>query len=411
MLSILKNNREYIYSILVGLFFILILHFKASYTAIPAILGLSGLYFVVLSIKNKTFKIQPENKVLVIIFWGYFLLFVASLIINKGEARELDLPSRVLIVLPILTLFSQIKIKPFWVLYSILVACVVAGIVALSQKFYLHFPNPFPIHNRIQSGDIVMSLALFALCIGFYAYQIKNKLLTFVASIAFSFGFIASALCLARGSLVGFLIAFVAILFLYRHLLSKKAVVLIIIFSIFAGVVSYKVAEHRWNRVVVETSQCLEQNKCNSSIGARLDMYKSALRGIDEKPIFGWGLEGVKEMRKEHIKKGYISKYIGNFNHAHNQFLQDGSARGILGLFALCTIFFVPLGFFVKGIKQSTSKVSQLFGAMGVTHILAVIGYCLTQSFLSHHSGNLFYLATVMMLLGLQRVTAERNKE
>ncbi|MBS9782984.1 MAG: O-antigen ligase family protein [Pasteurella sp.] len=410
MLSILKNNREYIYSILVGLFFILILHFKASYTAIPAILGLSGLYFVVLSIKNKTFAICPENRILVITFWIYFLLFVISLIVNKGEARELDLPSRVLIALPILTLLSQIKIKPFWVLYSILVACILAGIVAIIQKFYLHLPNPFPIHNRIQAGDIVMTLAVFSLCIGFYAYQVRNKLLMIIASIAFSFGFIASVLCLARGALVGFVIALVAILFFYRHLLSKKAVIFVMIFTLFAGSVSYKVAEKRWNRVSVEITQCLQKNKCVSSVGLRLDMYKSAFLGIQEKPIFGWGLEGVKEMRKQHIKQKYVSKHIARFNHSHNQFLHDGSARGLLGLLVLCAIFFVPFGLFAKGIKQTTNKVSQLFGVMGVVHILAIMGYCLTQGFLSHHSGNLFYLATVMILLSLQRITTERNK-
>ncbi len=410
MLSILKNHREYIYSILVGLFFILILHFRASYTAVSAILGLSGLYFVVLSIKKKTFSVHPENKILVITFWIYFLLFVISWVINKGEARELDLPSRVLIALPILTLLSQIKIKPFWVLYSILLACVIAGSVALYQKFHLHFPNPFPIHNRIQSGDIAMSLTLFALCIGFYAYQIKHKLLILVASLALAFGFTASILCLARGALVGFTIALVGILFLYRHLLSKKVVILVMVFTFLAGGISYKVAESRWNRVIVEITQCLEKNSCNSSVGLRLDMYKSALRGIDEKPIFGWGLEGVKEMRKQHAQQGYISKYAGRFNHSHNQFLHDGSARGALGLLALYAIFFVPFGLFIKGIKQTKNKVSQLFGVMGVVHILAIMGYCLTQGFLAHHSGNLFYLATVIIFLSLQRITAERNE-
>ncbi len=412
MLSVFRSSQTVIYSLLVGLFFILILHFKASYTAIPAILGLSGLYFVVQSLKNKTFAIQPENKLLVSSFVIYFMLFVISLIINDGKVRELDLPSRVLIVLPILTLFTKVKVKSLWVLYSMLIAGIIAGIVAIIQKFYLHFPNPFPQHGiRIQSGDIAMSLALFSLCISFYAYQIKNKFLTIIGSLSFSLGFIASLLCLSRGALIGFILGLGAILFFYRHLLSKKAVIFVVIFTIFAGGISYKLAESRWNKVSVEISQCLEKNQCSTSIGARLDMYKSAILGIEQKPIFGWGLEGVKEMRKQHAEQGYISRLASQFGHAHNQFLHDGSARGILGLFALCAVFLVPFGLFVKGIKQSTSQASQLFGTLGITHILATVGYCLTQAFLSHHSGNLFYFATVVILLSLQRITAKENKE
>ncbi|MDP8079675.1 O-antigen ligase family protein [Phocoenobacter skyensis] len=411
MLSVLKNNQSNIYTFLTGLFFILILHFKVSYTAIPIILSLSGLYFIIVSIKNKTFKIQPENKLLVITFISYFLLFVLSFILHNGKTNELDLPSRALFVLPLFALFTHIKIKPLWIIYAIIIACFIAGIVAGIQRFYLHIPYPFPQHLKIQAGDIAITLALFSLCISFYFYQLKNNILVIISSIAFILSFMASLLTLTRGALVGFFLTILVVMWLYRHLFSKKIITLFIIFLIIVGGASYKIGESQWRSLNNNITNCLKHNKCSTSSGARLDMYKSAIRGMDEKPLFGWGLEGVKEMRKQHFEQGYISKLSSTFNHSHNQFLHDGSARGVLGLLALLAIFFVPFSLFLNGLKRSSNKLSQLFGTMGITHIIATMGYCLTQSFLSHNSGTMFYFTSVIILLSLQRIARKEDEQ
>lgn len=410
MLSILKNNRTHIYTVLIGLFFILFLQFKASYNVIPALLGLLGLAVIIIRIKHKTFNIQPENKLLVFSLLGYFSLFVLSVILHEGKGRDLDLPSRILLILPILTLLYDQKIKSKWIIYSILIACFLNGLVAMYQVWELKWSNPFPNYHRIQSGDIAMSIALFSLCISFYFYQIKNKLLTFITTLAFSFGFIASILCLSRGSLIGFLLALITLFILYRQLLSKKILIFIILSTIIAGGISYKIAQSRWDRVQGEINQCLTHNKCNTSIGLRLDMYKSALLGIQQKPLLGWGFDGVKEMRKQHANQGLVTKEIVRFNHSHNQYLHDASVRGILGLIALLTIFFIPLALFIKNLKQSHNPLSHLWGRMGIVHIIATIGYCLTQSFLSHHSGNMFYFTTVIIFLCLQKMTLEDKR-
>ncbi|MBR0574500.1 MULTISPECIES: O-antigen ligase family protein [Pasteurellaceae] len=407
MLSIL--NRINIYTLLTGAFFILTLHFRASYTIIPAILFFSGLYFIIVNLKNKTFKINPENKLFIVSFIGYFALFILSLIIHQGKLRELDLPSRILLILPFLTLFSHIKIKPLWIIYAIVTASFVAGIVAIIQKYYLHISFLFPQHNKIQASDIAISLALFSLCICLYFYQIRNKLFAIFAGIAFLLGFIASILCFSRGAIIGFLIAIPVILWFYRHLFSKKAFFIVFLAAILFGYISYNTTETKWNIVYTEASLCINKNKCRSSVGTRLDMYKSALHGIDQKPLLGWGLEGVKKMRKQHAEQGYISRLAAKYHHAHNQFLHDGSARGIFGLLALLAVFFVPFSLFLKGIKQSAKPLPQLLGILGITHITATMGYCLTQSFLSHNSGTMFYFVGVTLLLSLQRIATQEE--
>ncbi|MFD1806951.1 O-antigen ligase family protein [Pasteurella oralis] len=71
-------------------------------------------------------------------------------------------------------------------------------------------------------------------------------------------------------------------------------------------------------------------NNGSTSVGARFDMWKSALLMAREKPILGWGVEGVGEERKRQAEQQIISQFAGQFNHVHNQYLDDLSKRGVL---------------------------------------------------------------------------------
>ncbi|AHG83588.1 RfaL protein [Bibersteinia trehalosi USDA-ARS-USMARC-189] len=133
-------------------------------------------------------------------------------------------------------------------------------------------------------------------------------------------------------------------------------------------------------------------------------MWKSALIGIQEKPLFGWGLEGVKQLRKKHYEQRIISEYASQFTHAHNQYLHDANVRGLCGLAALLALFFVPLSIFFKNMRQERNNTqNHLWGSLGIIHILSTMGYCLTQAFFSHNSGMMFYIFCTLLFLGLQQ--------
>lgn len=412
MLSKLQQYRSPILTSFVGLFFILILHFRFSYSVFPILFSLISIAILVSQYKSKTLIISRENKILTVIFSSYFLLFLFSLIIQKGKGNELEFPSRALLVLPLLLVsFAYFKLRLQAVLYALLFASLIAGIVAFIQVQFFKLPEPFPQHMRIQSGDIVMSLALFCLCIAFYAYTNRYRLMLLLSMIATLFGLLASLATEARGAWVGLPIVLIAILFFNRQLLSKKVMLAIGLLALIVGAVGTNVAVKRWNQASSDIVAYVEKNNGRTSVGARLDMWKSAMRGIVEKPLFGWGLQGVKEMRKQHAAEGYINVVASKFDHAHNQYLQDMSARGILGGVALLAILFYPLYLFAHYLKQSqVGSYAHLFGVLGVVHILAIIFYNLTQSFLSHNSGVAFYFFPLAIFLGLQRLSLSLNK-
>ena len=61
-----------------------------------------------------------------------------------------------------------------------------------------------------------------------------------------------------------------------------------------------------------------------------------------EKPLFWLGIQGATEKRKLDTKEKIATGNIGQFTHAHNQYLDDLSKRGIVGLSCLACCFIYP---------------------------------------------------------------------
>lgn len=398
---ILKHYTTPFYSLLVSLFFILLLYVRAAYTAIPLFIAISGISLFFLD--KTTRQLGKTEKWLIGAFVFYVLLFVLSLLFHGGKIRELDAPTKVLFLLPVFLFCSRIKFRQNWIIYAIIAAAICAGLFATYRFSILKifYTELFPAHMYIQSGGFMMSLGLFCLVIAFHFYRQKTVGMMWLALIASSLAIWASLINQARGAwlLTPFIVLF--ILWIYRKLMSKGIIIFLLLASIIAGGFAGQFIKKRWDEAVREIDHYVTQQHTETSVGARLDMWKSAWIGIQEKPIFGRGISHISEMREQHLQQGLISRYAASFSHAHNQYLHDATARGILGLGALLSIFFVPLWLFWRGL--SSNSLSHLWGMLGITHVLAMMGYCLTQAFFAHNSGVMFYFFTVLLFLGLQK--------
>lgn len=411
MLPLIKRYRSEFYSGLVGLFFILLLYVKPSYTAIPLIIAASGLVLLIQSLRQGRGELAQSEKWLLIAIGSYFLVFVISFLIHDGKLRELDTPSKVLLLLSTLALYAKIRLKINWILSAVLLAAATAGVVATYRFFLLDTPYMalFPTHMYIQAGDMAMSLGMFSIAIAFYFYRKKSKIGVLCAFLAAGLAILASLVNQARGAWVATPVILLIILLLNRKLLSKWFLISLALIASIGALLAGELIKERWQQAYNEVAGYFTQNIGATSVGGRLDMWKSSFIGIQEKPILGRGVEAIPEMRQNHFKQGLISEYASNFQNAHNQYLHDATARGLVGLAALLAVFFVPLWQFWRNLKGSeVGSQAHLWGVLGITHVLATMGYCLTQSFLSHNSGTMFYFFTVFLLLGLQKSAQNR---
>ena len=189
-------------------------------------------------------------------------------------------------------------------------------------------------------------------------------------------------------------ILLIALLWIYRRNLSKTFFITLIgLFAIaiigIAQMPNNRMSE-RFAAAQYDIQQYLERGNGSTSVGARFDMWQSVFIMVQEKPILGWGTQGAPQKRHQLAEQGIISQYAGQFTHAHNQYLDDLSKRGIVGLVAFLAIFVIPLRRFMPGLKSDSAE-TKLIATLGTLHVLAVMIYCLSQSFFTHNSGNLFY--------------------
>lgn len=150
--------------------------------------------------------------------------------------------------------------------------------------------------------------------------------------------------------------------------------------------------------------QFIDGENLDTSLGIRFQLWSSAWDAFQKKPIFGWGNNGIRQIHKQQLEQGKISEFIYNFNyHAHNQFLDEMAKRGIIGLFALCLVYFYPISVFYK-YKKSLSMKYILMAVASLT----LIDYSLSQAFISHNSGIVFFFVCFSLLITSLN---ETNKE
>lgn len=396
-MQIMKQNwLATIINFAVTLFFLSIFIVKGGYNAAPALLMLVGLgYSVYALIKKPLLNLSKVDKWLIYSYLFYFFTFVLSLSINGGKMRDLDTASRVIFLIPVFLLFLKRPIKTCVLSYSIPLGGVIAVCIALYDKFILNLnPDQNPRIMHIQGGDISMSLGIFSLIIALYAHQKKDVKLTALSVIGGLCGIVGSLLSTARGGWVALPVLLIVILYIYRHSLSKRFLLtffgIIVVASIGISQMPNNRIMERINVAQKDIQLYLDNHDGNTSLGARFEMWKSALEMAKEKPLFGWGIQGATEKRKLDTKEKIVTGDIGQFTHAHNQYLDDLSKRGVVGLLALLAVLFIPLRAFMKKLNTTNDEV-KLIATLGVAHILSVMIYGLSQGFLVHNSGTIFY--------------------
>ncbi|WP_118791729.1 O-antigen ligase family protein [Haemophilus haemolyticus] len=382
-------------------FFTLLLVFPKGYNYGSTALLVVSILFVFYSIykKFKITEIIKQNNPIFFVISLYFLNALFFIILHGDKFKLIDNPLRAFLFLSVIIFVIYSKVKFDVLLYSIPVGSFVAGLVALYQYYILHLPAAFNEQMKIQSGDIAMSLGLFSFIIALYLFDIKKNRLALVTAIAGLFGVLASVLSFARGGWVGVPLIFVFVLYMYRNMISKKLLSAVVL-SILVGGISLSTNEQFVGRIldVKNNLSHYSQNSKDGSIGARLDMWKMGVDTFIEHPISGWSLKALDEYKKSLADKGIVSREFTVYSHLHNQFIDELAKKGILGGVAILGIFLVPLcSFYRKQKKFPNNKKIKLLTTLGIVHVLSTMSYCLTQAFLTHNSGNIFYFFSLVL--------------
>lgn len=393
-----------------------------SYNFVPVVLALIVLGKIITtnfkrsnSYVNDVRLLTEEQKyqrhwirIMAILLVIYFAIFVIYRYAMHGHNSEMDNPSRVLLFLPLLwwPYVANLRSMLDRIFVGSGLGAVIASIVASYGKWILHAERAFPApYMCIQAGDVAMSLGLFSL-VGLFWF-LHNKCYTKLVFMVIGFfcGVFASVISGSRGGWIILLPVVLGLIFLYRQLIGKKLMSLILGAFTLGIVLLIAVPQfgivQRYNQAINDV-QSYESHNSATSLGLRFEMWKSAYIAIKERPVIGWSKDGFQDKKEELIAQHIVSPQIRDFNHVHNQYLNDWAERGIFGLLSLLSIQLVPLYIFFKYIKNKAVDSSKsVIAVLGAIHVLGVITYGLSQGFLEHNSGNMFYFFLLSLFLGL----------
>lgn len=397
-------HLHWIVALLVAAYPATILLIGGGYKPVPVIL-LAMAIPLLFTLTTQFFT--RDIKLLILAFSTYFFVVLASLLVYGGNISEADIPSRTVLTLPILFLLLLYPPRINWLLAGIGVGAFVAGAVAVYHVEILHMARAYTGHvvkgyMPIQSGNTAMSLGLLSLFATFYCWGRQKYVISLLFFIAALSGITGSVLSGSRGGWVLAPVILFFTLYQFRHLLSKRLFAVISVSLFLLGTTLLPEVETRINQAYADVELYTQQDRSNTSIGARFEMWKSAWYSLEEKPFFGQGFPGRDLAEKRYVEEGKVDKVVTRYGRAHNQYLEEAATKGLVGLAALAMLFAIPFTVFLRYSRLYQRHDSQwVFAQCGIIHVLLVASYCLSQNFLNHNSGTMFYsVFTVIFLAG-----------
>jgi O-antigen ligase len=219
---------------------------------------------------------------------------------------------------------------------------------------------------------------MFLSVINFDNDSTANKIL---GLIAFMFGFMISVESGIRLSwLIFAVLSVIFIVFILKEKQVFKSFTMMTLFVVFFGGIVFAISNSPKidNRITLAANQISawsDASHKNSSIGLRLEMYKSSIEAFKEKPLFGHGyLMGTKVTAK------YVDESIKNrvfhYVQLHSEYVTTLVEKGLVGLIATGFLLLLPLlvvirnydikNIFIRiGLVTSISFI--LFGAFNVS--------------------------------------------
>ncbi|WP_350643901.1 O-antigen ligase family protein [Acinetobacter sp. ANC 5378] len=142
-----------------------------------------------------------------------------------------------------------------------------------------------------------------------------------------------------------------------------------------------------------QDTNLMSQSNYHTSTGLRISMWTESIAQFKNEPILGIGYTNLKTAlyNKNHIEHP----------HAHNLFIHELAAHGILGFSGLLLIFLIPLYYFTIKKDEYSSTVR----TAGITLIIYTLICGLTDYLFIAKFACLLYFILITTLLSFNKVS------
>jgi len=397
--------------LLISTILILISFFPSTLLVIPSG-GSIALFVLLLSViglamQKKYPALNIDEIVFILAFLLYFLVHLFGFFWFDLNIRELDTPSRFLLVMPIYLYLMDKQYSSRWVYVAIVMGALSAGLVSIYQ---LNLEDLDRARGSIEPGRFgLISSTLGLMCVSAILVN-KNKLLNYMFSFGAFFGFVAAFSSGTRGAWISSVVVFVFIL-LYFFKKYRFYILISIIPILFLTHNVLKVSSpfygERYSQAKIGftkyfsnmTKTWRDDERYKTSVGARLELYKASYKVSKKSPIIGFGEGNFSTNLELLVSNGEISGFVKDYKHAHQEYLNTMVEQGLIGLLTLFFVFFYPFFFFKRSFENSIDTEVRLLSAFGIVISLNYIVFSFSSGSLDHQTSTLFYVFITMLLL------------
>jgi len=379
-------------------------NFSRAYYLVLAIVGIW--YFL----KSKM-QLCKDQKIFCLPIILFFVSALLSYLVNDSPKRGpqilIETFTLLLFAIPLLKLYTRYSpsIQFVWGMF-------IAGAMAIGVYSIIELWITPGGRAGGSTGQAVlfatMAAALTGAVSASYSFLSKYRSLgTIIFILATGLGFTALLLSGSRGAwlAIPFIILFI-LLFYFEKISWLKKSVLIFFAFIVIPLASYQVTfvSERVNIAVEEVSKVMAKNpnleQRNTSVGLRVELWRTALDIFSESIIFGVGPGSYKNAMKKYVEENDALPRLPNMKHAHNQLLNTLMTKGLIGAIALIFMLTSHLYVFIKYLKRSNSTDIRTLALAACMIIFTFIILGLTSSPFERKITLVFYAFSLSVLLG-----------
>ncbi len=355
---------------------------------------------------------------LVFAFAGMAALWMLDVGSHRGWG-SMDRPSKYLLALPCIFFLMAFPPRTAWLWMGIAVGAMGSGLIGLYQIGVQKLPRANGFTNAIQYGDLSLLLATMSGLLLLVRWRRWPPWQRVLLGIAVLLGMLGSVLSQARGGWLALLPMLLVTAWLLTQHTQRRQVCwgLGLLLAAAATLSQLPAVEHRVDEARQEIQNYQQHGDGSSSVGHRLAHWQLAWAMGQDRPWTGWGQAGYEAEKARRVAAGQAHPAVLAYGHAHQEVLDMFAKRGVLGILLLLVFYGVPLALFWPTRERirdgRTGLVDQDALALclvGLLLPLSYIGFGLTQVFLAHNSGNLFYLFMCpLVLAALHHQVARRS--
>jgi len=389
----------------VFLFFALMFAIPSGYAWGGALLLLAGLWLLA---KKEIPIFERADRVMLATLLAYALVTIAMTLWLGNKHSDIDRASRALMVMPVLLLLLRVPVRLALLWAGVILGAILACALAWWQTEIQGVRRPMGFQDVIGFSNVALVFAAF--CAAGLRWIKTQRRYTTAWRIALSLGMLCSLYAAmisgSRGSWVAFpvIVAVFAIALLSRRNLRYAVLCVIALGCVI--VVLFNTPDSalrtRYQDGLRDITQ-YQQNKTDTSIGARFELWRAAIINLQQRPVWGWNVADYRHALENLVQQGRVTKPVLRYpDNVHNNYLDAWVFLGLPGLLGVLLLYGVPLWHFGRYLRDNKPAV-QAIALCGATLSTSYWCFSLTQVVLGHHSTTLFYLMSLVICWGALR--------